>query len=421
MAVTDTEIRSQIDAELLSRPALKLKPPCRVFHQAFLIRDKQQSNALMTIALGSVDAPAPAPGVRQVIHTAADETVKWERHGEFVTLTVALADPEASSACMHAIDQTADETLPERIAATHVRLYPVMDMVRTGGMPTSTAASKMIGEDAIAFIKYPPEDDGYTRIEVYLKQMMPDRSGRLVQRLLEIETYRYMAMLSLPLARAAQAELQKLNSDLDDQIEALDQYIELDANEGLLMKIQGLIQEAARLRARTHFRFAGTKAYYAIVMKRLDEVREERLDGFARLSTFLTRRMQPAIDLCVAVDQQQNALDERLRLAAQVLRTKVEIGLARQNQTLLEEIQGSAKTQIIMQRSVEGFSVVAISYYLVSLMAIFLKGGEKAGWFSGWEIYEALLAPLAILLVLYRLRRVLKHTPGTGGDPNSKK
>ncbi len=173
----------------------------------------------------------------------------------------------------------------------------------------------------------------------------------------------------------------------------------------LLDRIQTLSHQANVLFGETAFRFAATKAYSTIVARRLKELAEERIPGYSRPSTFLNRRMTPAIDHCAATGRQRDTLERRLSETSQMLRTKVETGLAEQNKQLLEQIKTSTQSQVKLQRAVEGFSVVAISYYLVSILAIFLKGGEKAGLFSGWEIYEAILAPAAIIAVIILVRR----------------
>lgn len=439
MPVREAPIRAELDVELLSRPSLAVKPPARVYHQAFLTGDTSAPFANIAALLTSLDCSADDPDARQIVQNLDGGVLKWERHGEFVTLTV--VDYVASDRMASDSTQTddgrgtdgaqgttseglwgqriapllADSDFGDRIAACQIDVWPMMHMVKSGGDPEASAGSRLIGDDAIVFASYPPNADGFTTMRLYVNPMGKARCGRLIQRLLEIETYRYMGLMGFPLARAVQRDLHQLNADLNSHVAAMDVDADHSSNQSMLNDIQRLLQKTAALRARTDFRFAATRAYHAIFLKRLQEVREDRLDSFSRLSTFLNRRMQPAIDLCAAVARQQATLENRLSQMAQILRTRVEIGLAQQNQTVLAQLKSNGDMQVKLQRSVEGFSVVAISYYLVSLIAIFLKGGEKAGWLSGWEIYEALLAPVAIIIVLLRLRSVIRAHGAGGG------
>jgi len=414
MPVQDATIRAIIDAELLSRPPLDITPPARVYHQAFLCDRDTKLHQLIAPILDTEGLDAADSGARQVIRSLDHGTLKWERHGEYETLTVVETAPHTDPIWVDKLaDNVANAPHGRRIAAASLNIKPFdkTPMILADKRPS--AASRLIDDQAMVFVHYPPDADGFTHMYLHLKPMYADRAGRLVQRLLEIETYRYLALISFPLAQDAQQELRSLNLALDEKIAALDSKDGQQANEAMLADIQTLLQRAAVLKTQTSFRFAATRAYHAILQKRLAEIREDRLDGFSRLATFLGRRIQPAIDLCAATERQQLGLDERLTQAAQILRTRVELGLAHQNQDLLAQLKSSADVQIQLQKSVEGFSVVAISYYLVGLIAIFLKGGEKAGWFTGWELYEAIVAPIAIGFVIWRLRHVMrKHHTG---------
>lgn len=416
----DHPLRGVINSELHSRPPMDVSTPALVHHAVLLAGPNGKLHDLITPLCQQFNIVLPGPDERHIIRDVKDGTLKWERHGEFETLTHVFPTSEdgpldEDSRAKKVESWTAIEDLLSKYRpASQLNAVQIQILMRGRTRLTSPPKHKpsaMIGAQvnggaATLWSDFAIAPSGYTEIILEVEEMRAKRCGRLVQRILEIETYRYMALMGFPVARKAQADLRMHNAELNSIITDLDLALGTDASQSLLDRIQDLSHRTNKMFGDTEFRFAATKAYYAIVESRLEELREERIVSYSRPSTFLKRRMQPAIDHSSAIGRQRETLERRLTETSQLLRTKVETGLADQNRQLLEQIKTSTQSQVRLQKAVEGFSVVAISYYLVSLLAIFLKGGEKAGLFKGWEIYEAALAPIAIILVVLLIRRV---------------
>jgi len=66
------------------------------------------------------------------------------------------------------------------------------------------------------------------------------------------------------------------------------------------------------------------------------------------------------------------AMADRAMRAGELLRTRVDVERSAQNQALLESMDRRADMQLRLQKTVEGLSVVAISYYAVSLAGYLL-------------------------------------------------
>lgn len=417
--VLDHPMRQTIDAELHSRPPLDVAVPAIVHHCALMSEVATPLHGLISPICAALEIDVPSDDARHMIRKTNEGILKWERHGEFETLTFVASDGggKTENLCWH-------NKIEPLIAASKHRVRISASRITVGLMdPTEPAdeegpsrmlreapgtyvGARVSGGDAFLWTDYKIGPDGYTPFRLDAATMSPQRAGRIVQRVLEIETYRFMALLGFPVARQAQVDIQEKNQQLDSIINDLDLNPDLAACQSLLDRIQTLSHQTNVLFGKTAFRFSATKAYSAIVDSRLTELREERISGYSRPSTFLKRRMTPAIDHCIAIERQRDTLERRLSDTSQMLRTKVETGLAGQNKQLLEQIKASTQSQVRLQRAVEGFSVVAISYYMVSILAIFLKGGEKAGLLSGWELYEAAIAPIAIIIVFLLVRRV---------------
>lgn len=416
----DHPLRRNIDEELHSRPALDIPTPATVHHCVLLTDQDSALHSLIDRVCDAVQIDPAETGERHIVRTICQHLLKWERHGEFETITLVSPGPVPagqSDLWTGSIEPVLAELMPgRRISASRITINKSQKSDATRELaqaPETVIGVRISGGDAHVWTDYAIGKQGFTDLRLDVGMMSPKRCGRLVQRILEIETYRFMALLGFPVARTAQQNLQSMNQKLDAIVADLDLSQATTNTQTLLDRIQMLAHEANILFGETAFRFAATKAYDTIVQSRLSELREERIPGYSRIGTFLGRRMAPAISHCAAIERQRDTLDRRLGEVSQLLRTKVETGLARQNQLLLEQIQTSTRSQLRLQHAVEGFSVVAISYYLVSILAVFLKGGEKAGLLRGWELYEAAIAPLAIIVVFLLTRRA-SHSNAKG-------
>ena len=127
----------------------------------------------------------------------------------------------------------------------------------------------------------------------------------------------------------------------------------------------------------------------------LDKVEE------TRTSTFLERRVAPAMRTCRSVEDRLSNLSEKLARAATLLRTKVDVAVERQNRDLLHSMNKRAKLQLRLQQTVEGLSVVAISYYAVSLLAYLVEPvAYKLHLDKTWA-KAALVLPVVLIVWLF--------------------
>ena len=249
--------------------------------------------------------------------------------------------------------------------------------------------------------------------------MSPRQTGRIVQRLLEIETYRMMALLALPVARslapflrASEQELAEITSVMGGA-GAADEAVLLDRLTRLEAAIEGR-------HAETHFRFAAARAYDELVHRRIEELRERRIAGLQTLREFTDRRLAPAMATCQSVAARQETLSERVARATQLLSTRVDITRSQQNQALLASMNRRAKMQLRLQETVEGLSVVAVSYYILGLVGFLAKGAKASGLGIDPDIAVAVALPLIVVataLGLGRVRRMLfKPKEGSGSQ-----
>jgi len=233
-----------------------------------------------------------------------------------------------------------------------------------------------------------------------------------VQRLLEIETYRMMALLALPVAREAAPAITRIGDELARLTQSLTEIAGLDDERRLLDRLVALSAEAERIAAATQYRFGAGRAYYALVRRRIEELREERIEGLQTIAEFMDRRLAPAMRTCESVGERLEAISTRLGRVSALLRARVEVALEAQNRDLLASMDRRARLQLRLQQTVEGLSVAAITYYVVGLVAYAAKAARGLGLRLDPELAAgAAVLPVAALVwwAIKRIRRGLRR------------
>jgi uncharacterized membrane-anchored protein len=251
------------------------------------------------------------------------------------------------------------------------------------------------------------------RILVLDRGLGSERAGALVQRIVELETYRTLALLGLPEAQRLSPSIAHIEQRLAEVTEEMRRSEKLVDNHRLLDELTALAADLEAGAAASMFRFGASRAYNEIVQLRLNTIGERKVEGFPTWSSFLTRRMQPAMRTCITTEERQATLSQKLARAANLLRTRVDVELERQNRDLLTSMNERTRLQLRLQATVEGLSVAAISYYVVGLFGYLVKGAHDEGLPVNISLATALFVPVAVAaiwLVVRRIRR--RHVAG---------
>lgn len=415
----DHPLRQQLTDELHARPFATVTAPARVSHLALYTADTSGGDGLQQIEAlcAHFNVAAPERGTNHLMIDFGAFRLKWERHGEFSSYSIfaeAVADglPFAQPALSQVPEDWLASLPGERLVGLHAEV-----MAPQESLPDSDAMKSLFGNDniagaimtggaAAAWTDFVIQQDGFTRLLIQDRHLRPRQAGRLLQRLFEIETYRMMALLALPLARQVTPDLNTTRDRLVAITAEMTQISALEDEQRQLDELTELSQNVERIAATAAYRFSAARAYYALVERRIDELREERIEGTQTIREFMERRLSPAMRTCVSTDERIDRISRRLTRASQLLRTRVDIQLESQNRDLLSAMNRRAQLQLRLQETVEGLSVAAISYYLVSLINYALKAAKAAG----AAIDVALLTGLAIVpvaaLVWFGARRV---------------
>jgi uncharacterized membrane-anchored protein len=256
---------------------------------------------------------------------------------------------------------------------------------------------------AYAFTDFQTHADGYARFLVLDRSLSPRQAGRMLQRLFEIESYRMMALLALPVARREAPLLTSIERALTTLTDQMTR--ETGADEALLGAVTAMAADVERALSATQFRFGASRAYYDLVRARIADLRERRITGIQTIDEFMTRRLTPAMATCVSVSQRLRDLSERVSRASGLLSTRVEIAREKQNQTLLASMDRRARLQLRLQQTVEGLSVAAVTYYVVGLVGYAAKALKAAGFSIDPELAMGIAIPVIAALVFLAVRR----------------
>jgi uncharacterized membrane-anchored protein len=412
-------LRAELHDEVHARPPLTLQPPARL---SCLAMSSAASDVELEWRL--LKELAAAHGVampeQQLGHFVIETTcwsLKWERHTEYSRYVIAL-----DGAARQPFAEPATSVLPAEWLARLPGLVLYAghaDII--AGAANDTAAliaaargtfvdrplvgSVIAGGLATALTDFRIGDDGYSRLLLVDHGMTAAQAGRAVQALFEVDTYRLLALLAFPVARSLSPQLARDERELSAiaaQLVSSDKALE----PVLLDRLTRLQAEIERHEADHHYRFGAAEAYHEIVQRRLEQLREERLDSLQTLQEFMERRLAPAMNTCVAVMARLESLSQRVTRATQLLSTRIEITREGQNQQLLESMNQRAAAQLRLQGTVEGLSVAAVTYYVVGLISYLAAGVQSSA--LGWraDIITAVSIPLVALVVALGIRRI---------------
>lgn len=417
-------LRESLYEEMHSRPFQVIPSPARISHLSVVCNEQQKIDQFLHLQslcemLGGDVPAADSPCFQQEF---GQLQVRREKHLEFVSYTFIWLggnhlDPFAETAISQLPVGWLEQMCGEVIAALHMAVEDVREI----GEPTIPEVKsyfeemRLVGSQpsqgaAQIWTSFQVHSDGFGRFLIYNREMSDSQVGRLVQRLLEIESYRLMSLISLPLARTISPQLQQM----DQQLAELTQVMSVEQSEDaggcderlLLGRLTHLASRVEAYRARSTFRFNATNAYQDLVMSRLVDLREDEVSGHLTLNEFITRRMVPAVRTCQATAERLEDLSRRIDRVSDMLRTQVELSIQGQNQELLSSMDRRSQIQLMMQHTVEGLSVAAISYYAIGLVKIFIGVLYDQGLQIDKSLTLGVSMPLIIVAVALVTRRI---------------
>ena len=406
-------LRDQIVAEVHARPFQKLSAPLALSHQAILYDGATVEAVNQQVRQLASAWHLPLPDNTDGFFFTRSEhlALRFEPHSEFYSLTLYALNtlepprrwdeeheqlPGAYLCGVEVICQPSPEGDLEALLEQHFGDFQV-------------SGSSVMGGAGKVFTDFRERPDCHMSRVLVLQQpkMIDYRCGRLLQRVCEIETYRHMALLGLPMSHEVMPEVIQLDQTLAETVASI-----AEARQEPAELVHQLMQQAARveeLSARSANRLAASEAYFALLYSRIEELREERLEGIQTFEQFMDRRLDPARRTCQTTGERVERLSKRIARSTDLIRSQVDLSIEGQNRDLLEGLNRRAKRQIRMQAKLESFTVIVVTYYAFDLIDRTLRnilGDTELE--RQLSLGLSLLVPLLAVGLFWYLRRLLK-------------
>ncbi len=424
--------RVELNDEAHARPPETLKAPVRISYLALYsdasLRETQRLQICELAQIYGVHPPAPG-----AIHYSVNMgrfRLKWERHSEFARYKFITSgageEPFEDPPIMKLSPEWLASLAGQVLVATHAVILPAGDTEpdydnisarHFAGNPL--VGAWVSGRAAIALTDFRIRADGFSRLLVLDKSLRPRQAGRVIQRLMEFDTYRMLSLLTLPVARGLAPQLTTAEAELADITTALT-HANPAAEPELLDRLTTLAAQIESFEAKNNYRFSAARAYYQLVQRRLAELREDRIPALQTFQEFTEQRLAPAMNTCTAAATRQESLATRVARATQLLSTRVDITRERQGIEVLSSMNRRADLQLRLQQTVEGLSVAAITYYIIGLIGYAARGAQAAHLPVNPDLAQGIAIPITLLIVglgIRRIHRMVHHEASQTSAP----
>jgi uncharacterized membrane-anchored protein len=340
----------------------------------------------------------------------------WEQHSEFATYSFIepgeFAEPFGTPTIVDALPLDWIAEMPGKtLRATQIALLSAASPQPTDAMLAAWFARGELvccdvsGGEARIWSNFLLNSGGLGQLLVHDRNLVGDGDpSRLVRRLQEIGNYRNMALLGLPVAQHFTPALSLLEKRTAAVSREIAKGTVPDAE--LMQSISQLAADLTSLAAETSYRMSATKAYAQLVNDRMSALNVVRIPGHQTLVDFTERRLTPAVRTCESFSLRTEALSQHAAWASSLMRMRIETSLEQQNRDLLASMNRRALLQLKLQQTVEGLSVIAISYYAIGILGYAFKA--VAHYRPLWDptFLSGIAAPFVVVGVWLSLRRL---------------
>ncbi len=419
----DYFLRRELNDEVHTHQYEKLSPPERASCIALLVNEAERAKEWEHLAelCEIYGLTLPEKESKNLHMDMGEFRLKVERHQEFTRYTFVRQGggeaPFSDPAANHVPEQWLSTIPGKTLVAAHVGIMqgepdgipPTLAEI-TGYFETETLSGSRAGSSSsLVFTDFRIREDGFSRFLVIANSRLPTQNGRLLLRILDVETYRMLALIALPEARSLIAKIPALDAQLTTITDAISQGSEMN-DEALLEDISKFAAQLESLISSTYYRFAATRAYFGVVANRLAELRETPLEGIPTLGGFLNRRMEPARNTCESAGKSLDQLSNRINHASQLLRTRMDVRREAQNQDLLAALNRRFHLQLGLQQTVGRLTIAVFTYYSVNLIGYVSDAlAVHFHWALNTVEIEAASIPFVALIAYFLVGRKVRN------------
>jgi uncharacterized membrane-anchored protein len=287
--------------------------------------------------------------------------------------------------------------------------------------------SRILNEHTTVITSFTPDQQGRER---YWVTAGPSRSNAshlkdIVDAIVRIETYYHLLLMQKPLFSAAIDQVYKFEQVHLQQREIITSHIAHADPQALQRWMNTLTQDLLktnRMAGKLHFELSSSTPYDKIVHATLASLAEKPLESYRPLSDYVLSGITGVAEgyqqLLKRIDTLRNGFEGIIA----IIRTRVDLIVEAQNLALLQSVDKTTKSQVMLQHTVEGLSVIVIAYYLAGLAGYVFKGLSEVGWLQNANIASAIFVPIAIGLAfaITVVSKKFLHRKLTGEQPAPK-
>ena len=425
--------------ELHARPYIKLSNNLRTFHFAYLIKenDEQKCWTYLDNFLNKINfQKLPKVSSKYWVAEGKDLTIRYECHTEFISLTLIYPNKIENKKKPKLFDENFLRLLPidflenfpgDHFLSSWIEMLPTKHNFKPIDIEKffyhdNFAGSNVAEDGANVFMSFKSDrtnflGSGFRRVLIQNKNLRTRRTGRLLQRIVELETYQVLSLIGLPQVRKETINLSNLEKKITEITKSVSKTTKKNLDKKSitypdyqkdLNELSYVVAKIEEIDSSTNYRLSATAAYYKLVEQRIIDLREGRLESFQTNNEFLSRRLQPAIRTSEAFSRRLESLATRAQRADNLVRTQIEMGVQIQNKDLLESMELRARAQLRLQETVESLSIVAITYYIVGLLSTLVDPINFNKFFLSKSDFLAFCVPLILILIWFIAKMVRK-------------
>lgn len=400
-----------------------LRAPAHVHYDAYRMSDppvqRPASRVEFVSILDAFQVPSEARVIRdnfgygvKVALTGDRLILVWQGHTEYYSYQVWHVAPTKEASVTFGPMTFPDYRFPVSTLGSEVcRLdivltpepLPHQDLLRDHLPGTMLYGSHILDADTAVVTSFTHDEHGRERYWVSLGagRTRASHLKDIVDGLLRIETYYHLLLMQKPLSSAAIDRVYQFEQVHMKQREIITSHIGHASSMVLERWLNGLTQDLLktnRLAGTLHFELSASLPYDRIVHTTLDGLDERSLSGYRPLSDYILSGVTGVAEGYKQLLKRIDTLRSGFEGIISIIRARVDLMLEAQNLTLLRSVDRTTKSQVILQHTVEGLSVIVIAYYLSGLAGYVFKGLYELGWLKNPNIASAIFVPIAIVL-----------------------
>lgn len=423
--VVRREIIEELHKDFHSLTKGRLSCPAHIHHVSYLIDDEEHStvgieNEIKCLVGGMkidpdtiIKGDSYGAGCR-TLDNGDIYILRWEIHSEYYNYQFWYLPADREKCLSFGELETEIPTLPVCFLGTKVT---ALDIIITDDPAYSKPeriqellgdtiyANRVMGTDIRIMTNYRPDKRNRERYLVTTgnEAVLMDRIEQVVENIGQTENYYHLLLLPLPDYFTKLNTVGIIEKRVAERTERITATMETAAGEDMEVWLKDLTSELSQihnLNERLRHRFSATFHYDKLYNRALDDWHAEPLEHYEPLRNVLNRKTEMITDDYHRLIQRVDASEKSIADLISVLRTRIDLILQRQNLEMLEGMHATAKHQVKLQETVEGLSIIVISYYLTGLAGYVFKAMEKA-WGLNSSLATGIFVPIAILFSLF--------------------